>query len=75
MPPSAVIWPSSVMRGIPAFVVARDGADATAIIAHCRAALASYKVPREVFFVEALPKNSSGKILKKELVSRLVPIG
>jgi len=73
---AVVGWPSAAFgEEVAAFVVARHGADATAIIAHCRVALASYKVPREVFFVEALPKNSSGKILKKELASRLVPIG
>ena len=37
------------------------------IIAHCRLELASYKVPKEVRFLEALPKSGVGKILRREL--------
>ncbi len=37
------------------------------LVEHCRASLASYKKPRHVFFVDELPKNPSGKILKREL--------
>jgi acyl-coenzyme A synthetase/AMP-(fatty) acid ligase len=33
----------------------------------CRQKLATYKVPRYVEFVEALPKNATGKILKRVL--------
>jgi len=52
-----------------AFVVLRDGADVTAedLIEHCRAQLARYKVPKEVTFLDALPRNPSGKVLKREL--------
>ena len=41
--------------------------DADNIAAHCRAALPAYKVPRQIVFVEALPKSSVGKILRREL--------
>lgn len=41
--------------------------EAQELIGHCRAQLASYKKPREVFFLDELPKNPSGKILKREL--------
>ena len=41
--------------------------DADQIAAHCRAALTAYKVPRQIVFVEALPKSSVGKILRREL--------
>ncbi|PUA98133.1 long-chain acyl-CoA synthetase [Acidovorax sp. 107] len=41
--------------------------DADHIAAHCRAALTAYKVPRQIVFVEALPKSSVGKILRREL--------
>ena len=41
--------------------------DADHIAAHCRAALTPYKVPRQIVFVEALPKSSVGKILRREL--------
>ena len=55
-----------------AFVALRPGADATpdSLIAHCRDQLARFKVPKEVTFVEALPRNPSGKVLKRELRSR-----
>jgi long-chain acyl-CoA synthetase len=38
-----------------------------ALIEHCRARLAGYKKPKHVFFVDALPRNSTGKVLKNEL--------
>ncbi|HMN50514.1 MAG TPA: long-chain fatty acid--CoA ligase, partial [Xanthobacteraceae bacterium] len=40
------------------------------IVAHCREAIASYKKPKYVVFVEAMPRNAVGKILKHELSSR-----
>lgn len=46
---------------------AEAGATAEAILAHCRERLAGYKLPTEVRFVDALPKNASGKVLKHEL--------
>jgi fatty-acyl-CoA synthase len=52
-----------------AAVVVRDGAtaDEEELIAHCRTHLAGFKTPKHVFFVESLPKNPSGKLLKREL--------
>ncbi|AGP39213.1 class I adenylate-forming enzyme family protein [Sorangium cellulosum] len=52
-----------------AFVALRPGASASEddIKAHCRAALASPKVPREIVFVDALPRNPTGKVMKREL--------
>jgi long-chain acyl-CoA synthetase len=41
--------------------------DAAAIMSHCREHLAHYKAPTSVDAVEALPRNPSGKILKREL--------
>ncbi len=38
--------------------------------AHVKANLASYKAPREVVFVEELPRNATGKVLKRELRER-----
>jgi acyl-CoA synthetase (AMP-forming)/AMP-acid ligase II len=52
-----------------AFVVLRPGAGATAdaLLDHCRAQLARFKVPRAITFLDALPRNPSGKVLKREL--------
>ncbi|AYF76855.1 hypothetical protein D7D52_27020 [Nocardia yunnanensis] len=57
------------IEAVTAIVVARTGTDpdAAALIAHCKQRLAGYKVPKYVTFVDALPKNPSGKILKREL--------
>ncbi|KIH83430.1 long-chain-fatty-acid--CoA ligase [Pseudomonas batumici] len=45
------------------------------IKAHCRSGLTGYKVPKYVTFVEALPKSSVGKILRKDLRSPPGPVG
>jgi acyl-CoA synthetase (AMP-forming)/AMP-acid ligase II len=52
-----------------AFVVVRDGADVEAdeLIAHCSTQLARFKVPKDVIFLDALPRNPSGKVLKRDL--------
>ena len=41
--------------------------DADEVIRFCDGQLASYKRPRSVEFVEALPRNPSGRVLKREL--------
>ncbi|WP_319447377.1 MULTISPECIES: long-chain-fatty-acid--CoA ligase FadD2 [unclassified Mycobacterium] len=52
-----------------AFVVKAEGAsiDEDAIKVYVRDHLARYKVPREVIFLDELPRNPTGKILKREL--------
>ncbi len=52
-----------------AVVVPKSGAtvDEAAVIAHCRERLAHYKAPTRVILAEGLPKNPSGKILKRDL--------
>ena len=52
-----------------AFIKARPGqpADAESILMYARQRLARYKVPRTIHFVEELPRNSSGKLLRREL--------
>jgi acyl-CoA synthetase (AMP-forming)/AMP-acid ligase II len=52
-----------------ACVVAAPGAtvDADGLLAHARAHLASFKVPKSVDVLEELPRNPTGKILKKDL--------
>lgn len=39
------------------------------VLAHCRSRLAAYKIPRSVTFVDDLPKTSTGKIMRRELLS------
>ncbi|MGW0811043.1 acyl-CoA synthetase [Nonomuraea sp. NPDC002799] len=57
------------VEAVTAAVVLREGAGATAgeLIAFLRARLAAFKTPKRVEFVSALPKNASGKVLKREL--------
>jgi fatty-acyl-CoA synthase len=52
-----------------AFVVVREGASVTAdeLVERCRTQLAKFKVPKDVTFLDALPRNPSGKVLKREL--------
>ncbi|MGB5545400.1 MAG: AMP-binding protein, partial [Polyangiales bacterium] len=52
-----------------AFVVLKPGAklDEGAVKAYVKQGLASFKVPREVVFIDALPRNATGKVLKREL--------
>jgi fatty-acyl-CoA synthase len=62
------IWVEAVVAAI----VPRNGATPTEddLIAYCRGHLARFKTPKCVFFVDALPKNPSGKLLKRLLRDR-----
>jgi fatty-acyl-CoA synthase len=55
-----------------AFVVLCEGAetDSADVNAHVKANLAGYKTPREVEFLAELPRNATGKVLKRELHAR-----
>ncbi|CAM3348719.1 fatty acyl-CoA synthetase [Nocardioides dubius] len=57
---------------VTAVVVARPGTEVTEdrVREHCRTRLAGFKVPKQVHVVTALPKNPSGKILKRALRER-----
>jgi fatty-acyl-CoA synthase len=52
-----------------AVVALQEGASATAeeLKAYVKQNLAAFKVPRDVEFVDALPRNATGKVLKREL--------
>ena len=56
-------------EAVKAVVVLKEGADVSPdeIIAFARTRIAGFKAPRTVDFIEALPRNPSGKILKREL--------
>lgn len=72
---SGVIGQRDPIRGeVPvAFVELREGAmfDEQSVLTHCRANLAGYKVPRNVIRLDALPRNPTGKILRRELKNLL----
>jgi len=55
-----------------AFVVIAGGGEVSEdeLKAHIKANLASYKAPREIEFLEELPRNATGKVLKRELRER-----
>jgi long-chain acyl-CoA synthetase len=68
-------WGEQVTAFVVAGVMAGgfdERATADELDAHCRAQLGGYKVPREYRFVDALPRNAAGKILKRELRERSV---
>ena len=56
-------------EAVKAIVVRRDGLEVTeaALITYCRERIAHYKAPKSVDFADTLPRNASGKILKREL--------
>ncbi len=56
-------------KRLKAFVVLGDGKDVSEddLKAHVKANLARYKVPREIVFMDELPRNATGKLLKREL--------
>jgi acyl-CoA synthetase (AMP-forming)/AMP-acid ligase II len=58
-----------------AFVVAKEDSDVSEadLKAHVKANLASYKTPREVEFLDELPRNATGKVLKRDLHARETP--
>ena len=57
------------IEAVTAIVVCKPGQELTEahVIAHCAAQLAHFKVPKGVMFTDSLPKNPSGKLLKREL--------
>jgi acyl-CoA synthetase (AMP-forming)/AMP-acid ligase II len=56
-------------EAVKAMVVLKPGSPATPeeIIAHCKDHIAGYKAPKSIDFVETLPRNPSGKVLRREL--------
>lgn len=57
------------IEAVSAVIVLKSGStlSETRVIEHCRAQLAQFKVPKRVIFAASLPKNPSGKLLKREL--------
>jgi fatty-acyl-CoA synthase len=63
------------IEAVTAVVVLHAGAsaDEAALVEHARGRLAGFKVPKRVHFIDALPKNTAGKLLKRELRTRFAP--
>jgi acyl-CoA synthetase (AMP-forming)/AMP-acid ligase II len=70
---SAVVgWPSREFNEeVAAFVILREAVSAGELRELCRARLAPYKVPKEVFVVRDFPRNALGKVIKADLGARL----
>jgi long-chain acyl-CoA synthetase len=70
---ACVVGAPHAARGetVKAFVVSAEGAELTRadVVTWCRERIAHYKVPREVVFLDALPKNNLGKVLRRVLRS------
>jgi long-chain acyl-CoA synthetase len=68
---AAVVGVPDAYRGetVKAFVSLKPGAevDAETLIAFCKERMAAYKYPRQIEFIEELPKTASGKVLRREL--------
>jgi fatty-acyl-CoA synthase len=65
------------IEAVTAVVVVKSGdiLDEATVVEHCAGAMAHFKVPKRVVFVETLPKNPSGKLLKRELRKRFLDGG
>jgi len=75
---AVVAMPDARWGEVPrAFVVLQPGQEITEqeLIAHCRSRLASFKTPKQVVFMETLPRNPSGKVLKRQLRETRGPHG
>lgn len=57
-------WTEAVVAAV---VVDNDQIDKNAIIAHCKTQLGKFKIPKEIIFIDEIPTNHVGKILRKKL--------
>jgi fatty-acyl-CoA synthase len=62
------------IEAVTAIIVVKNGhsLDQDTVVEHCAGAMAHFKVPKRVIFVDSLPKNPSGKLLKRELRKRFL---
>ena len=58
---------------VAAFVVLRSKAEPRELLAYCRSKLQPDKQPREIFIIDALPRNANGKLVRRELIGQLPP--
>ena len=69
----AVMDPRAITELIPDWKARGAPLDTASVMAHCRERLAGYKCPKAIQVAESLPKNASGKILKRELRVQYLP--
>lgn len=57
------------VEAVTAFIVTKQGGELTEsmVMDHCTRHLGRYKRPKRVFFIDTMPKNASGKVMKREL--------
>ena len=58
------------IEAVTAFVVLKEPVDTPTLITHAKGTLAGFKVPKHVHVIDELPRNQSGKLLKRELRER-----
>ncbi|QPC46011.1 fatty acid--CoA ligase family protein [Mangrovibacillus cuniculi] len=58
-------------EAVKCFVVGKDGLTKDEVMTHCEASLAKYKLPSSIEFINELPKNTTGKILRRALKEQL----
>ncbi|MCP4329931.1 MAG: acyl--CoA ligase [Alphaproteobacteria bacterium] len=72
---AVVPWPSRLLgEEIAAFVVLSADVSKQDLMLLCRTKLSAAKLPRDIFLVDDLPRNTNGKVLKRELSARLTMI-
>jgi acyl-CoA synthetase (AMP-forming)/AMP-acid ligase II len=73
---AAIAWPSPELgEEVALFVVRAADITEAEVLAACRSVLSPYKVPRQIFFIEDLPKNAHGKVTRAALAHRLPQLG
>ena len=69
---ASMITRKIAQQKVAALIAEGEQLAAQALIEHCRNRIAGYKKPKYVMFVDALPRNSSGKVLKYQLKAGFV---
>ncbi len=52
-----------------------ESIDVSQLKSHLRDNLANFKIPKQLHFIDTLPKNATGKVLKRELKTNLLNLG
>lgn len=69
---AVVGWPSKTMgEDVAAFVVGEKSLNDNELLISCKQQLAPYKVPKQIFLLDKMPKTNFGKIDKPDLIKRL----